>query len=290
MGKDKADCRLYNRYGGCYSSIVFTRGTTAVCHTGPRLLLVCLITLCLFLRLDSLALAQEPARDTPAQGDAVLGNGASGQPADAANEVKPGFFPWVWQMLTDEANVTAGVGVLQLSLKIKRKADGAEATMVQRDRSTLFLSYSTRPSFFTNSNFGYTVMIGYTDFDMTQQKTGYNSFVYLGTEVTGNMIYAVPTLYYQWGEHHYNGTFVRLGVGVGAGAATYTGTVQLATGEKISTSNRSYTPRLTLTDFLEARWRHIGISISYAAPRIHGDDYDIKVTNWSASIGYTYYF
>jgi hypothetical protein len=244
----------------------------------------------LFLRLDSFAHAQEPASDTPAQGDAVLSNGASGRPADAANKVKPGFFPQVWQMLTDEANVTAGVGVLQLSLKIKRHLDGAEATMVQQDRSTLFLSYSTRPSFFTNSNFGYTVMIGYTDFDMTQQKTVYGGLAYLGTEVTGNMIYAVPTLYYQWGEHRYNGTFVRLGVGVGAGAATYTGTVQLSSGEKISTSNRSYTPRLTLTDFLEARWHHIGVSISYAAPRIQGDDYDIKVANWSASIGYTYYF
>jgi hypothetical protein len=269
---------------------MFTIETTILSRIGPRLLLVCLVTLCLFLRLDSFAHAQEPASDTPAQGDAVLSNGASGRPADAANKVKPGFFPQVWQMLTDEANVTAGVGVLQLSLKIKRHLDGAEATMVQQDRSTLFLSYSTRPSFFTNSNFGYTVMIGYTDFDMTQQKTVYGWLAYLGTEVTGNMIYAVPTLYYQWGEHRYNGTFVRLGVGVGAGAATYTGTVQLSSGEKISTSNRSYTPRLTLTDFLEARWHHIGVSISYAAPRIQGDDYDIKVANWSASIGYTYYF
>ena len=267
---------------------MFTQGTTAVFLTKPRLLFVCLITLCLFLRLDCLVHAQEPDRDTPAQGDAVPSSGASGQPQN--DQLKPGFFPWIWQMMTDEANITAGVGVLQLSLKVKRHLDGAEATMVQRDKSTLFLTYSTRPSFFTNSNFGYTVMIGYTDFDMTQQKTGYGGLAYLGTEVTGNMIYAVRTLYYQWGEHRYNGTFVRLGVGAGVGAATYTGTAQFATGEKISTSSKSYTPRLTLTDFLEARWRHIGISVSYAAPRIHGDEYDIKVANWSASIGYTYYF
>ena len=81
----------------------------------------------------------------------------------------------------------------------------------------------------------------------------------------------------------------------GVGAATYSGTIQLTGpqvpgGEKIYTSKKSYDPRLALSDFIEARWHHFGISISYAAPRIYGDGYEAKVSNFSANIGYTYYF
>jgi len=284
---------LYNPHAGCYAFPMFLSGKSPAGRARPAALLgLCLASACLFLCLASgFSSAQELSGDAPRDNapgrEPMSADAQQGIPHDQG---KPGFLPWVWQTLTDEANITAGVGVLQSTLTVKRKTDGAQATMVQRDRSTFFLSYSTRPSFFADSSFGYTVMLGYTSFDMTQQETGNHALANLGTEVTGNMVYAVPTLYYQWGEHHYNGTFIRLGAGVGVGAATYTGTTQLTTGEKISTSKKSYTPRLTLTDFLEARWHHIGISISYAAPRIYGDLYDLKVANWSASLGYTYYF
>ena len=213
----------------------------------------------------------------------------------AAEPQKKGFWAALWYSMTDEAHVTVGYGILESSLTVKRKSDGATATMVQRDTSAIFLSYSTRSSFFKDSNFGYTFMVNYVDFDMGKQEIHHNEYADLGTHITGNMIYAVPTLFYQWGEHRYQGKFVRLGVGVGVGAATYSGTIQLTGsqipgGEKIYTSKKSYEPRLALSDFLEARWHHFGISISYAAPRIYGDGYEAKVSNFSANIGYTYYF
>jgi hypothetical protein len=207
---------------------------------------------------------------------------------------KSGFWSWLWDSLTDEANLTVGYGILEASLDIERKSDGASATMVQRDTSAIFLNYSTRSSFFKDSNFGYTFMVNYVNFDMGRQEVNRIGYVDYGTNITGQMFYAVPTLYYQWGEHHYKGTFVRLGVGAGVGAATFSGTVQLSgsqvPGEKIYTANKSYSPRLALSDFLEARWHHLGVSISYAAPRIYGDTYDIKVSNFSANLGYTFYF
>jgi hypothetical protein len=216
--------------------------------------------------------------------------------ADAGkDQQKNGFWDGLWNSMTDEAHLTAGYGILELDLTIKRKSDGASATMVQRDTSAIFLSYSTRSSFFKDSNFGYTFMVNYVDFDMGKQEIYRNEYVDLGTHITGQMIYAVPTLYYQWGEHRYKGKFVRLGVGAGVGAATYSGTVQLTGspvpgGEQISTANRSYAPRFTLSNFLEARWHHFGISMSYAAPRVYGDGYDVKVSDFSVNIGYTYYF
>lgn len=208
---------------------------------------------------------------------------------------KTGFWAGLWSSLTDEAHVTVGYGLLELSLTVKRDSDGASATMVQRDTGAIFLSYSTASSFFRDSNFGYTFMVNYVDFDMGKQEIYHNEYADLGTHITGRMIYAVPTLFYQWGEHRYKGNFVRLGVGVGVGAATYSGTIQLTgpqvpDGEKIYTSKKSYDPRLAVSDFLEARWHHFGISISYAAPRIYGDGYEAKVSNFSANIGYTYYF
>jgi len=166
--------------------------------------------------------------------------------------------------------------------------------MVQRDTSAIFLSYSTASSFFKDSNFGYTFMVNYVNFDMGEQEISRNEFVNLGTHISGQMIYAVPTLFYQWGEHRYKGKFVRLGVGAGLGAATYSGTVQLSgsqiPGEIIYTANKSYAPRLALSDFLEARWHHFGLVVTYAAPRIYGDTYDMKVSNFSVNVGYTYYF
>ena len=233
--------------------------------------------------------ATAPLDSTQSTSPLVAGDDTGKEPQ------KTGFWAWVWNSLTDEAHITLGYGLLESSLTVKRKSDGASATMVQRDTSAIFLSYSTASSFFKDSNFGYTFMVNYVDFDMGKQEIHHNEYADLGTHITGRMIYAVPTLFYQWGEHRYQGKFVRLGVGAGVGAATYSGTIQLTGpqvpgGEKIYTSKKSYEPRLAVSDFIEARWHHFGISISYAAPRIYGDGYEAKVSNFSANIGYTYYF
>ncbi len=215
-------------------------------------------------------------------------------PAPKQDQERPGLIARIWNSVTDEANITASVGLLQAAMTVKRKSDGATATMVQRDENAFFLSYGSKPSFFRDSNFGYTVMVNYIHFTMNRQETGSHTYADLNTEINGQMLYAVPTLYYQWGEHHYKGTFIRLGAGIGVGAATYSGTVKFTSsanpGETVRTTNWSYAPHLATSSFLEARWKHFGVAVSYASPRIYGDTYDVRVSDFSVRLGYTYYF
>ena len=209
---------------------------------------------------------------------------------DTEKKESVGFVASIVKSLTEEAHVTIAYGIVQWKMDIRRSSDGATATMIQRDNSAIFLSYGSKPSFFKDSNFGYTFSVNYVHFDMRNQDTSSDHFTNIGTEMEGYLLYAVPTLYYQWGEHRFKGTFVRLGIGMGVGAASYSGTAQLSTGEVIYTQNRSIKPRLALSNFLEARWHHIGISFSYASPRIYGDGYDIRASGVTANVGYTYYF
>jgi hypothetical protein len=215
---------------------------------------------------------------------------AVGMAPVAKDDADNGFLRNIWEGLTDEAHLRVGYGIVQWTMDIKRTSDGATARLVQRDNSAVFIGYGSKPSFFTDSRFGYTFMVDYVDFEMKKQEIPGDQFADLGTEVKGYMIYAVPTLYYQWGEHRYKGRFVRLGLGVGVGAARYHGTVRLSTGEIVSTEKRSLEPRLALSNFLEARWNHFGLSFSYASPRVYGDGYDIRVSDVSANIGYVFYF
>jgi hypothetical protein len=209
---------------------------------------------------------------------------------DTAEKESGGIVASMVKKLTDEAHLKVGYGIVQWKMVVKRSSDGATATMVQRDNSAIFVSYGSKPTFIKETHFGYTFMVNYVGFDMNKQDIPGDQFADVGTEVRGHLFYAVPTLYYQWGEHRYKGRFVRLGLGVGAGAAQYSGTVRLSTGEVIYTAKRNYEPRIAVSNFLEASWNHIGISFSYASPRIYGDGYDIRVSGFSANVGYTYYF
>jgi hypothetical protein len=201
-----------------------------------------------------------------------------------------GFVGWAWKELTDEASLTVGYGTMKWALDIKRTSDGATGRLVQRDDSSLYVSYSTKPFFFKESNFGYTVMVNYHEFDMTKQEIANDKFADFGTEVHGYVVYAVPTLYYQWGEHRQKGRFVRIGVGAGVGASRFSGTVRLSTGEVVHTSQHNVEPRLALSNFLIARWDHVGVQFSFASPRVYGDGYDAKVRDASLYATYTFNF
>jgi hypothetical protein len=210
--------------------------------------------------------------------------------ADVQAQANPGVIARTWGRLTDEAYLRAGYGVVQWAMDIRRSSDGASARLVQRDDDALFLSYGSKPNFIRDSNFGYTFMVNFVDFSMKRQTVAGEEFADVGTEVDGYLVYAVPTLYYQWGGRNDRKKFIRLGAGVGLGAARYSGTARLSTGETIQTEKHSFEPRLALSNFLEARWEYLDFSISYASPRLYGDGYDIKVSDFSASLGLVFYF
>lgn len=207
-----------------------------------------------------------------------------------AQEDNQGLLARAWRGLTDEAYLRAGYGVVQWAMDIQRASDGASARLVNRDDDAVFVSYGSKPNFIGDSKFGYTFMVNFVDFSMKRQTIPGDEFADVGTEVDGYLLYAVPTLYYQWGERGDRKKFIRLGAGVGLGAARFSGTARLSTGEIIQTQKHSFEPRLALSNFLEARWNHIDFSISYASPRIYGDGYDIRVSDFSASVGLVFYF
>ncbi len=196
----------------------------------------------------------------------------------------------LWRGLTDEAYLRVGYGIVQWAMDIERASDGATARLVHRDDSALFIGYGSKPTFFTDTNFGYTFMVNYVDFSMNRQTIPGEEFANVGTQVSGYLVYAVPTLYYQWGERGNHARFIRAGAGVGLGAARFKGTAQLSTGETINTEKKSYSPRLALSNLLQVRWNYIDLSIGYASPRVYGNGYDIKVSDFSASLGYVFYF
>ena len=230
------------------------------------------------------AAAGEP--ETQAPGTAAVVSAAT----TTVEPTRKGFVHRLWKELTDEASLTAGYGVMKWALDIKRTSDGASGRLVQRDDSSLYVSYSTKPFFFKESNFGYTVMVNYHGFDMTKQEIENDKFADFGTEMHGYVVYAVPTLYYQWGEHRQKGRFVRIGFGAGVGAARFSGTVRLSTGEIVHTSQHDVEPRLAVSNFLIARWNHVGIQFSFASPRVYGDGYDAKVRDASIYATYTFNF
>jgi hypothetical protein len=207
-----------------------------------------------------------------------------------AEDGNPGLIARAWSGVTDEAYLRVGYGVVQWAMDIRRGSDGASARLVQRDDEAIFISYGWKPSFIRHSSFGYTFMVNFVDFSMKRQTVAGDEFADVGTEVEGYLVYAVPTLYYQWGGRSDRKKFIRLGAGVGVGAARFSGTARLSTGETIQTQKHSFEPRLALSNFLEARWNYLDFSISYASPRLYGDGYDIKVSDFSASVGLVLYF
>jgi len=230
------------------------------------------------------AAASEPGPQATGTADVVTA------PTATVKAPRKGIVAWVWRELTDEASLTIGYGIMKWALDITRTSDGASGRLVQRDNSSLYVSYGTKPFFFEGSNFGYTVMVNYHDFDMTKQEIANDQFADFGTEVHGYVVYAVPTLYYQWGEHRQKGRFVRIGFGAGVGASRFSGTVRLSTGEIVHTSQHKVEPRLAVSNFLIARWNHIGLQFSFASPRVYGDGYDAKVRDASIYATYTYNF
>ena len=220
----------------------------------------------------------------------MLSGAASTARADDAKPQDPGLISRTWNRLTDEAHLRVGYGVVQWSMDIRRSSDGATARLVNRDDDAVFISYGSKPTYIGDSNFGYTFMVNYVDFNMQRQTVAGDEFADVGTQVKGYLVYAVPTLYYQWGERGNRHKFIRLGAGVGLGAARFSGTAQLSTGETIQTQKHSFEPRLALSNFLEARWNYLDFSIAYASPRLYGDGYDIKVSDFSASVGLVFYF
>jgi hypothetical protein len=237
---------------------------------------------------------------SPAAGDAVLRDQASmpeSALATGTTGTGGGLLGWAYDSFVDGASIILGYGVRRSNFTFTRKSDNASGTIVDRDYPAYFLIYSTKPSFFENSRFGYTFMIKLSSFDMNQQIA---SGAVIGgtptdvhTDLEGIIGYAVPSLYYQWGEHRSTGTFFQIGAGLGLATTTYSGTIELrsaATTEVVDVRDNSFSLHLAWTVFLEARWRHWGGYLSIMRAQLPGDSYDTQFEDVSLYLGYRLFF
>ena len=208
-----------------------------------------------------------------------------------------GLLGWAYDSFVDGASIILGYGVRRSNFTFTRKSDSASGTIVDRDYPAYFLIYSTKPSFFENSRLGYTFMIKLSSFNMDQQIA---SGAVIGgtptdvhTDLDGIIGYAVPSLYYQWGEHRSTGTFFLIGAGLGLATTTYSGTIELrsaTTTEVVNVRDDSFSLHLAWTVFLEARWRHWGGYISIMRAHLPGDTYDTVFEDASLYLGYRFFF
>jgi len=231
--------------------------------------------------------ASPPASQPSPENEPPAGTGGKGG----------GLIGWAYDSFIDGASITLGFGARRSSFTFTRKSDNASGTIIDRDYPAYFLIYSTKPSFFENSSAGYTFMVKLSTFDMNQQvATGAliaGSPTDVHTDLQGIIGYAVPSLYYQWGEHQTTGTFVQIGAGLGLATTTYSGSIELrspAGSETVSVQDSSYSLHLAWSTFLEARWRHWGIYLSLMRARLPGDTYDTLFEDVSLYLGYRFFF
>ena len=175
---------------------------------------------------------------------------------------------------------------------MERKIDGAKGKIVQRRENSWFLSYSTKPTYFSIENTGLTFIFNVSGFDADQQEVSKDEFVDLGTRMSGRFYYFVPTVFYEWGSFE-SGIYARAGAGLGAGIARFNGDIILTStaSDEIISLQQSRTRITPATSFmLEANWYHWGVTLQFAGPNYQTDDYDITVEDASISLGYRLVF
>jgi hypothetical protein len=233
-------------------------------------------------------------------GDATSGEHTAAQVAETASGTQgtgSRLVDWALATFVDGASVTMGVGVRRSSFIITRKSDHATGMIMDRDYPAVFVVYSTKPTFFTESQAGYTFMLRLSSFNMDQTIASGVPVGGAPTDVRSNIQgvigYALPALFYQWGEHRKTGTFFQIGAGVGLTTTTYSGTIELqtATGtESVGVRDQSFSLNLAWGAFLEARWRHGGIYLSLMRSQMPGETYDTTFEDVSLYFGYQLLF
>ncbi len=199
---------------------------------------------------------------------------------------------WAYDYFIDGATLKPGIGTRQAGIRVVRLSDEAEGKIVQRNEESYFLQYSTSPIWFSIENTGLTFMFNLSGFDADQQEVGRDIFLDLGSRANGRFFYVVPTVFYEWGNY-LSGKYVRLGLGLGAGIASFDGEVILTstpTNEVVSVDRRSRDITAATSVMLEAHWYHWGLTIQAASPVYETDEYQISVEDISINLGYQFVF
>lgn len=203
-----------------------------------------------------------------------------------------GFGEWAYDYFVDGATLKLALGTRQAGIRVIRNSDKAEGRIVQRNEESYFISYSTRPIMFSIDNMGLTFMFNFSSFDADRQEISRDVFVDLGTRVSGQFYYVVPTVFYQWGDYT-TGTYARVGIGIGAGVARFRGDVRLTDSptQDVVTLNQGGASLTFAGSFTaEAHWNHWGLTLSVAGPTYETDAYTYNIEDIAVNLGYQFVF
>ena len=198
----------------------------------------------------------------------------------------------VWHYLTDGASITAGLGGRTISIDVTRKGTDDHGKMAEHNEDAQFLSYNTKASYFGQSNFGYSWMFNLSTFHLRAQERPSSETVNMGTEVEGIFAYAVPSIFYNFGDRH-RGLYLRTGIGLGMGLAEFNGDVILTessrANDRVEISNGTSNLFFALGLFVDFQWNYFTFRFASAGPNLEYDGYDINIADTSLMLGLSYY-
>jgi hypothetical protein len=202
------------------------------------------------------------------------------------------FSTWLWDYLTVGASITAGIGGRIVTIDVTRQGTNDRGKIIENKENELFLLYSTKASYFGESNFGFAWLLNLSTFHLNEQEISGGDVVNLGTEVNGIVASTVPAFFYNIGDRH-RGHYLRAGIGLGVGVAKFDGDIILTESsilnDRVSISNGTSNIFTAFGVFIDYQWGSFAIRASTAGPNLTYNDYDINVSGTSLVLGYTYY-
>jgi hypothetical protein len=214
---------------------------------------------------------------------------AKEQPDQVADEK---FSTSVWNYLTVGASFTAGIGGRTVAINVTRQGTEDQGKIVDNRENAYFLLYSTKASYFGDSNVGFSWLLNLSTIHLKEQEISAGNTVNLGTKVQGYFATTVPTFFYNIGDR-YHGHYLRAGVGLGIGIAKFDGDIMLTNStqpnDRVRISNGTSNIYLAPGVFIDYQWENFAVRLSTAGPNVDYNGYDVNVTGSNLVFGYTYY-
>ena len=202
------------------------------------------------------------------------------------------FSTWLWDYLTVGASLSAGIGGRLVTIDVTRRDTNDHGRLIENKEDALFLLYSTRARYFSDSNVGYSWLLNLSSIRLNEQELSAKKTVDLGTEVNGYFATTVPVVFYNFGDRD-RGQYLRLGVGLGVGVARFNGDVVLTESsqlnDRVTISNGTSNLFLALGFFVDYQWENFAIRLSTAGPNVNINGYEVNVFGTSLMFGYTHY-
>ena len=196
-----------------------------------------------------------------------------------------------FRILIERSIIRVGVGFRSDEITVTDDALNGEGQLVNERGFQPSLSIGFENAYFGESNWGYSAVLGYTQFDMDKQKIG-NDVVDLGTSAEGELFYLAPSVFYNWGSKHYDGGYFKLGGALGIGYLRTKGDVlltDLSGNPRHSFDIKSDPISASVGLFAETGYKDWFLRLQVAGPVVEEEDREISGATVGLTFGYTFH-